>query len=92
MALSQGEEAAGMALLAQARELYAAVGAQAGLANVSIRLGRYAASQGDHATAITYMQPAADFGKAINHPLGPQLQAEIDDWQTKLKEIDKSLD
>ena len=30
------------------------------------------------------MQPAADFCLEINHPLGPQLQAEIADWQEQL--------
>jgi predicted Zn-dependent protease len=39
---------------------------------------------GDFAAAIEYMQPAADFGMEINHPLGPQLQAEIDSWKAQL--------
>ncbi|MCX6033317.1 MAG: C25 family cysteine peptidase [Chloroflexi bacterium] len=84
MALAAGVIEQGMALMEAARSLYAAVGARAGLANVGIMLGRYAAARGDYAAAIQYMQPAADFGMAINHPMGPQLQAEIAGWQAQL--------
>jgi len=81
VALQNGEEERGFGLLEQARQLYALTGAQSGLANIGIRLGRYAAARGDFAYAIECMQPAADFGKAIGHPLGEQLQAQIDGWR-----------
>ena len=79
MQLDQIDEA--MTLLEQARQLYVEVGAQAGLVNVGIIMAQIAAAQGDFAAAITYMQPAADFGMAVAHPLGEQLQVQIDAWR-----------
>lgn len=83
-ALRAGETDGGLALLEQARQLYAAVGDRVGLSNVAITLARHAAAQGDLAKAIEYMQPAADFCVEIKHPLGPQLQAAIDEWKAQL--------
>ena len=41
-------------------------------------------ADGEFTAAIDYMQPAADFGNEIGHPLGPHLQAEIAGWQAQL--------
>ena len=81
--LQSGEETRGLALLEEARQLYALIGDRVGLANIGIGLGRYAAAQGNFAYAIECMQPAADFCFAIGHPLGDQLQAEIDGWRAQ---------
>jgi tetratricopeptide (TPR) repeat protein len=85
-ALRAGETEQGLRLLDEARGLYAAIGARAGLSNVGIVLARHAAAQGDYAAAIEYMQPAADFGIEVDHPLGPQLQAEIEHWKAQLEQ------
>jgi hypothetical protein len=85
LALRQNHVQEGLALLDQAFSLYENVGDQVGLANCGIILGRFRASQGDFGAAIAYMQPAADFVKAIGHPLGAQLQAQIDAWRQELR-------
>jgi hypothetical protein len=54
------------------------------MVDVGIILAQIAAARGDFAAAITYMQPAADFGKAVGHPLGEQLQEQIDAWHQQL--------
>jgi tetratricopeptide (TPR) repeat protein len=48
-------------------------------------MAQYAASQGDWARAIDLLQPAADFGLEIGHPLGRQLQAQIEAWRAQLE-------
>ena len=83
--LAQGDEKDGLANLEQAAALYETVGDRAGASNVHITLARLAAAKGDLQTAIAHLQPAADFGKAIGHPLGDQLQAQIDAWREQLK-------
>ncbi|MFZ1756380.1 MAG: tetratricopeptide repeat protein, partial [Caldilineaceae bacterium] len=83
--LQSGEEEKGLALLEEARQLYSHIGARVGLANIGIGLGRYAAAQGNFAYAIECMQPAADFCFEIGHPLGEQLQAEIDGWRAQME-------
>ncbi|MCO6450544.1 MAG: tetratricopeptide repeat protein, partial [Caldilineales bacterium] len=83
MSVNAGQYDQALGILAQARSLYVAVGAQSGLANVSIFMAQIAAAQGDFAAAADYMQPAADFGKAVGHPLGDQLQAQIDAWRAQ---------
>jgi lipopolysaccharide biosynthesis regulator YciM len=84
MALQVNDEEHGIEYLEQATHLYEAVGAQSGSANVRITLARLAASKGEFQKAIDYMQPAADFGKRIRHPLGDQLQAQIDLWRQQI--------
>jgi len=86
VALRAGDVESGMALLDQARQIYSLIGERVGLSNVGITLARHAASRGDWASAIRYMQPAADFGKAIGHPLGEQLQQQIEEWRSRLQE------
>jgi tetratricopeptide (TPR) repeat protein len=85
MALSIGDEEHGVEYLEQATQLYEAIGAQSGSANVRITLAQLAARKGEFQAAIDYMQPAADFGKRIRHPLGDQLQAQIDEWRQQLQ-------
>ena len=82
--LGEGDVEQGMAKLEAAHSLYEKVGDRVGLANVGITLADHAASRGDLAAAIRYLQPAADFGKAIGHPLGDQLEAQINAWQQQL--------
>jgi tetratricopeptide (TPR) repeat protein len=84
MALEVPDEEQGAEYLEQAARLYEAIGAQSGSANVRITLARLAASKGEYQQAIDYMQPAADFGKRIRHPVGDQLQAQIDQWRQQL--------
>lgn len=84
MVLGAGAIEEGMGLLDTARTLYLAVGDRVGVVNCGIILARYAAGRDEFAAAIDYMQPAADFGLEINHPLGPQLQAEIDSWKAQI--------
>ncbi|MBX3002190.1 MAG: tetratricopeptide repeat protein [Caldilineaceae bacterium] len=84
--IRSGDVDEGMRMLEAARRLYAAIGARAGLSNVGITLARYAISQNNLAAAIEYMQPAADFGQEIGHPLGAQLQAQIDGWRAALQD------
>ncbi|MBI4279194.1 MAG: CHAT domain-containing protein [Armatimonadetes bacterium] len=78
IALAAGDEQNGIQRLEHATGLFEVIGDQSGSANVRIVLGRYAASKGNYQAAIDYMQPAADFGKRIGHPLGDELQKEID--------------
>ncbi len=79
--LNQGASERGMELMGLARTLYVAIDDRVGMANCGIILGRYEGSNGNYAAAIDYMQPAADFCFEIGHPLGAQLQAEIDAWR-----------
>ncbi|MDH7485790.1 MAG: tetratricopeptide repeat protein [Anaerolineae bacterium] len=79
--LSTGLEQEGVALLEQAAALYQAIKDGIGIANVHIALGQLAAARGDLQAAIAHFQPAADFARAIGHPLGDQLQAQIDEWK-----------
>ncbi|MGC8781235.1 MAG: hypothetical protein ACP5UQ_10255, partial [Anaerolineae bacterium] len=37
------------------------------------------------------MQPAADFSKEIGHPLGEQLQKEIEQWRSRLEEQQQAV-
>lgn len=85
MALDVGDEQQGVERLRYAAQLYEAIGDQSDAANVRTTLARHAAAQGELRAAIDYMQPAADFCKGIYHPLGDQLQAQIDTWQRQLE-------
>jgi len=68
-------------LLERAAHLYEEIGAQAGLANVSIALARLAAAQGDFCAAVERIQPAIDFTHRIGHPLEEALGAEQEAWR-----------
>ncbi len=84
--LMQGREKEALTDLEHAATLYEAVGDRVGSSNVYITLGQLAAAKGDLRAAIAHLQPAADFGKAIGHPLGDQLQAQIDAWREQLRD------
>ena len=74
----------------QALAVYLEIGVRTGVANIGINMARLAAKQDDFAAAIEYMQPAADFGFEVGHPLGPQLQSEIEGWRAQIN-VDPAL-
>ncbi|HEY4689041.1 MAG TPA: tetratricopeptide repeat protein, partial [Anaerolineae bacterium] len=84
MALQAGDDQHGIEWLEHAGKIYEEIGAQSGWANVRIALAQHMAAKGNWQAAIDYMQPAADFGKRIRHPLGDQLQAQIDEWRQRM--------
>jgi len=84
--LAQGDEENALTDLERAATLYESVGDRSGASNVHITLAQLAAAKGDLHAAIAHLQPAADFGKGVNHPLGDQLQAQIDAWRKQLED------
>ena len=80
---TRGEEE-GLDLLTAARSIYESIGDQSGLANVGIILASHSTAKGDVQATIDHLQPVADFGKRINHPVGDQYQAQIDEWRRQL--------
>ena len=77
-------EEKGVDLLNQALVIYQQIGDRAGQANVGIALARYQEGKGDLNKAIEHLQPVADFGKSIGHPLGEEHQTQIDAWRQAL--------
>ena len=75
----------GVELLNEALEISKQIGDQSGQANVGIALAFYHAVKRDLPKAIEHLQPVADFGKSIGHPLGDEHQAQIDAWRDELE-------
>jgi tetratricopeptide (TPR) repeat protein len=84
LALTAGNDEDAMAWFRQARQLYALVGDRVGPANIGITLAYHTAQAGDLAAAIAYLQPVAQFCLESGHPLGAQLQTQIEEWQAQL--------
>ena len=81
---TKGEDK-GIEFLTTAQSIYESIGAQSGLANVGLALAFHSAGKGDLKAAIDHLQPVADFGKRMKHPLGDQYQAQIDEWRRQLE-------
>ena len=89
MLLPTSGEDQGIEHLTTARSIFESIGSQSGLANVGVTLAFHSATKGDVQAAIDYLQPATDFCKRINHPLGDRYQTQIDEWRRQIEAGDQ---
>ena len=73
-------------MLDSALAIYRAKGIAIGEANVGIELAGDAERHGDLRAAIGYLEPVAEFGEAIGHPLEKVHRERIERWRREIGE------